>query len=244
MSTRSDMIHQVASLVENTAKELNLVGTDFNLVTVIGRGKACWGGGRARRPFISISLDDRYHDVQKYAETFCNETNLSPVWRRAAIKYNGSGIAYNLEYSSIDADPEIGGMHTNNSILFLTGVICHEVSHAIWFHNKDDADDKNKPHGPVWREYYRKLRNVLVNPFLDTGEDVIFTAPAAQPKSAVTKITRPKVGTLTGKVWEIADANPILSRADVIALCISRGIAKGTASTQYSKWRKFNAEND
>ncbi|AIM40612.1 hypothetical protein [Vibrio phage VpKK5] len=55
--------------------------------------------------------------------------------------------------------------------------------------------------------------------------------------------TRPKAGTATGKVWEIADglykaAGNVPERNDVVAACVAEGINPATASTQFGKWKK------
>jgi hypothetical protein len=55
---------------------------------------------------------------------------------------------------------------------------------------------------------------------------------------------RPGAGTITGRVWEIADR--ILKEAGeanreaVIRACMNEGIKINTASTQFSHWRKAN----
>lgn len=59
-------------------------------------------------------------------------------------------------------------------------------------------------------------------------------------------INRPKAGTATGKVWEIADSlvrqgdngAVIPTRQTVISCCIRQGIMKGTAQVQYGNWLK------
>lgn len=55
--------------------------------------------------------------------------------------------------------------------------------------------------------------------------------------------TKPKAGTATGRVWEIADTlykevGDVPNRNAVIELCIAEGINPATASTQYGKWKK------
>lgn len=68
-------------------------------------------------------------------------------------------------------------------------------------------------------------------------------APKA-PKDTKNGVTRPKAGTKTGRVWEIADAQsenkgaPAL-RKDVLEECVSEGINQATAATQYGRWRKY-----
>ena len=52
---------------------------------------------------------------------------------------------------------------------------------------------------------------------------------------------RPGRGTITGKVWEIADRlereTGGATRETVVRACISEGININTANTQYSHWR-------
>lgn len=57
-------------------------------------------------------------------------------------------------------------------------------------------------------------------------------------------VTRPKPGTATGKVWEIADqlsadAKGPAPRGEVLKACEGEGINPSTAATQYGRWRKF-----
>lgn len=65
------------------------------------------------------------------------------------------------------------------------------------------------------------------------------------PRDEQNGIVRPKEGTKTGRVWEIADAiskkqkSPAL-RAPVLEEAKSEGINPATAATQYGRWRKYN----
>lgn len=73
---------------------------------------------------------------------------------------------------------------------------------------------------------------------------------AADEKAASAKVTqnnvsRPGVGTATGRIWEIADTvsaqlKAPAPRSDVMKQAEAEGINKATAATQYGKWRKFN----
>lgn len=64
-------------------------------------------------------------------------------------------------------------------------------------------------------------------------------APHTAPK-------RPREGTTTARVWDIADIlhdeNPSLPvkelRAKIVAACVEGGIDSSTAATQYSKWKR------
>lgn len=56
-------------------------------------------------------------------------------------------------------------------------------------------------------------------------------------------VTRPKAGSATGKVWDIADglykaSGEIPNRTEVVDKCSAEGINPSTASTQYGKWKK------
>ena len=59
------------------------------------------------------------------------------------------------------------------------------------------------------------------------------------------KVVRPKKGTVTGRVWKIADRvaakNPDAGekelRTKIIERCVEKGINQSTAQTQYSKWK-------
>ena len=51
-------------------------------------------------------------------------------------------------------------------------------------------------------------------------------------------VTRPKEGSTTRKVWDIADR--LKERAPVLAECAKRKINPATATTQFGKWREYN----
>lgn len=78
--------------------------------------------------------------------------------------------------------------------------------------------------------------------------------PPKAPKEAKPKIervtangvTRPKDGSLTGKVWDIADKitagkpkGEHASRTEVMADAEKAGINEATVATQYQRWRTF-----
>lgn len=69
-----------------------------------------------------------------------------------------------------------------------------------------------------------------------SGDTIARPAPLQYP--------RPKAGTKTGQVWEIADQikreTGAADRESVIRACMDQGININTASTQYSYWRKVN----
>ena len=67
-------------------------------------------------------------------------------------------------------------------------------------------------------------------------------APAKVEQNGV---ARPKAGTKTGRVWEIADGISATNEApakrkEVVEAAVKEGINSSTAATQYGRWRKFN----
>ena len=71
--------------------------------------------------------------------------------------------------------------------------------------------------------------------------------PVAEKPAKITQnnVSRPGVGTTTGRIWEIADTvsaqlKAPAPRADVMKQAEAEGINKATAATQYGKWCKFN----
>jgi len=73
-------------------------------------------------------------------------------------------------------------------------------------------------------------------------EEVTVEAPPKQP--AQNGVTRPKAGTKTGRVWEIADelstSDGPAARKDVMAASEAEGLNTATIATQYGRWRKFH----
>lgn len=87
---------------------------------------------------------------------------------------------------------------------------------------------------------------------------VVVSAPVAPPKTPVAPLTpetptrtpdkqttRPKAGTATGRVWEVADEVYAQQphgtvkelRQRIIEACTAQGINPSTSATQYSRWR-------
>lgn len=74
------------------------------------------------------------------------------------------------------------------------------------------------------------------------------SAPAKPISSA--KVTRPAAGSKTGQVWDIADLLLLDGKrptdadlkAGVIKAAVALGMNPGTANTQFSAWRRFQAQ--
>ncbi len=68
---------------------------------------------------------------------------------------------------------------------------------------------------------------------------------AVAPKDIANGVTRPKLGSLTARVWTICDelsaaANAPAERAKVIEQATAEGINAATVATQHGKWRKYH----
>lgn len=67
------------------------------------------------------------------------------------------------EYKAYDSDAEIGGFFTNNSEHYNQAIILHEVSHAVQYYSYKLNSFRCKPHGIVFKNYYRQLRKEFLN---------------------------------------------------------------------------------
>ena len=80
----------------------------------------------------------------------------------------------------------------------------------------------------------------------DTGSQIIKALQSLEDKADegyVWKSLRPGTGTITGRVWEIADEykkmnGGMVSRESIVKKCIEEGINMNTANTQFSHWIK------
>src|SRR5690606_18417329 len=58
-------------------------------------------------------------------------------------------------------------------------------------------------------------------------------------------VTRPKPGTVSGRIWEITDSLSAqegfpVARKKVLEAATAEGINAATAATQYGRWRKYH----
>ena len=89
--------------------------------------------------------------------------NMAMYWAMP----NNKGTTYKFnEYSSFDADPHIGGFYSTRPEDKLEAILAHEIAHAVQFFAYKKLNIKCKPHGPVFKKYYKMLRQQFVNPNL------------------------------------------------------------------------------
>lgn len=67
------------------------------------------------------------------------------------------------EYASFDADKSIGGFYAKDPYLKLECIILHEIAHALQFLSYRKNGVRCKPHGPVFKNFYKRLRTEFLN---------------------------------------------------------------------------------
>jgi hypothetical protein len=70
------------------------------------------------------------------------------------------------EYPSYDADKDIGGFYAIDPYLKLKAIVAHEVAHAIQMYSYTITKSRCTPHGPVFKSFYKMLRQRFINPDL------------------------------------------------------------------------------
>ena len=77
---------------------------------------------------------------------------------------NNHGTTYRFyEYASYDKDPSIGGFYSRNPYDKLDAILLHEIAHAVQFFSYKKTNTRCKPHGPVFKQYYKALRTEFIN---------------------------------------------------------------------------------
>ncbi len=65
----------------------------------------------------------------------------------------------------------------------------------------------------------------------------------AAEKKAPKKVSVPREGTTSYRIWQLAESMEDSPRKDVLAACEAEGINGATASTQYGRWLAFNKQD-
>tara|TARA_Y100001937_G_scaffold128810_1_gene208405 strand:+ start:5227 stop:5772 length:546 start_codon:yes stop_codon:yes gene_type:complete len=124
---------------------------NFKLAQIIldwsPRRRASRGGYYSSGPGISIAM---YHMVP---ESPFDDDDLIEIYRV-------------YEYKSFDTDKEIGGIYSNFKYQKLQLVVLHEIAHALQYYSYKINNFRCKPHGITFKNFYRRLRNKFLNPFL------------------------------------------------------------------------------
>lgn len=67
------------------------------------------------------------------------------------------------EYASFDNDPYIGGFYSLDPYHKLDSIILHEIAHALQFFSYKKNNVRCKPHGPMFKNFYKRLRVEFLN---------------------------------------------------------------------------------
>ena len=111
------------------------------------RRRSSRGGHYSAGPGISIAMDRMVPDSP------FGDDDLIEIYRV-------------YEYKSFDADKEIGGIYSNFKYQKLQLVVLHEIAHALQYYSYRINNFRCKPHGITFKNFYRRLRNKFLNPFL------------------------------------------------------------------------------
>lgn len=77
---------------------------------------------------------------------------------------NNNGEVYRFyEYKSYDSNKTIGGFYAKDPLLKLEALLLHEIAHAVQFFSYKLTGVRCKPHGPVFKGYYKQLREHFLN---------------------------------------------------------------------------------
>jgi hypothetical protein len=67
------------------------------------------------------------------------------------------------EYPAYDSDATIGGFYSTQYEHKLKAIIAHEVAHAVQFLEYKKTNTRCKPHGTIFKKYYKLFRTTFVN---------------------------------------------------------------------------------
>jgi len=184
---------------------------------------------------LEHALDGKHRKIRLHATAYV---------QRGKIIYNPHHLEKTCESQLLDLIlHELGHMWTWKFV----GTCKHNkewkaVGRAVGFTPIGATSDKRRAGHP----YFAIYRNVIAadhgEPFGKvTGVVRTQAGPRVKKVAASTVKSRTGIGP-TKMVWIIAGmmwrSNPNVTRKEVIAECVKKGINRNTASTQYSKWKK------
>ena len=245
--SREQTVRRVFGTVMNAAVQADMIidPAEFQLQYKlrVTATEGCHAGASGAK----MSTHDRYCDPAAYRD---KQAQLHNPARRGKSsfkriqKFAHDGFCVFVEYASIMKDAEIGSFITRSTDpeIFIAATAAHELAHSIHHWNGRaqglNRSEIGRPHGVEWQAIYRRLRNLTANKMLRAVNLEVMPTAANKFKA----INRPPEGSVTGRVWEIADEFAHYGRAVIITECIQEGIAPGTAATQYAKWNRHNSQ--
>ena len=111
-----------------------------------------------------------------------------------------AGTTYKFhEYPTFDADKEIGGFYSRDPMHKLQATIVHEMAHAVQFFAYRKNNVRCKPHGPMFKNFYRRLRNQFINPNLP--DQVALTEDYQGYVDKLTKVNKKPLPIVSDEEW-------------------------------------------
>ena len=111
--------------------------------------------------------------------------------------YTGERLIRVYEYKSFDSSSTIGGFYTKNKFQKLEMVLLHELAHAVQYYAYRINNTRCKPHGAIWKNIYKRLREEFLNPYL--GDQVALKAEYNDDISSITKSRKSDIPLATKK---------------------------------------------
>jgi len=111
--------------------------------------------------------------------------------------YTGERLIRVYEYKSFDSSSTIGGFYTKNKYQKLEMVLLHELAHAVQYYAYRINNTRCKPHGAIWKNIYKRLREEFLNPHL--GDQVALKAEYNDDVDSITKRRKSDIPTATKK---------------------------------------------
>ena len=116
---------------------LEMIKTDWNPSRRSSRG-----GIYAKGPGINIAMREYFRHNKVYPSKF-------------------------YEYASYDKNTIFGGFYYTNTDTMIKAIVAHEVAHAVQFFEYSKLNCKCKPHGPIFKKFYKDLRLQFVNQHIE-----------------------------------------------------------------------------
>ena len=121
----------------------------------------------------SVKLDWKFSRRCSRGGIYKDGPGINIAMSSAALVYLKYPDIYRFyEYPSFDSDKHIGGFYATDYTLKLKAIVAHEVAHAVQFFEYKKLNTRCKPHGPIFKKYYKLLRDNFVNPSLPTQADL------------------------------------------------------------------------
>lgn len=119
---------------------------------------------------MHITLDWSSHRSRSRGGMYADGPGISIAMAPACKDQHGE--LYKIyEYASFAKDSEIGEIYTRRKTAKLEMVILHEVAHALQYYSYRLNNYRCKPHGPVFKNMYRRLRCAFLNPLLENQSE-------------------------------------------------------------------------